>query len=57
MTEQEVVSLMSSSTSEDEWNDNCDRVKAAFGNDYPDWWYGKVIASGVHGKTVAGWEA
>ena len=35
MTQQDVVDLMKSSKSEDEWNANCDKVKAEFGG-YPD---------------------
>jgi len=34
-TEQGVTTLMRSSTTEKEWNANCDKVKQANGNDYP----------------------
>lgn len=46
MTQDEVIALMKSSKSASEWNDNCDKVKAAC-KGYPDFWYGAVIASGL----------
>jgi hypothetical protein len=52
MTEQEVVDLMKSSKTEDEWNANCDKVKKAF-DGYPSFWFSAIILSGVHGETVA----
>jgi hypothetical protein len=33
MDKEEVISLMESSKSDNEWNDNCDKVKEAFGGD------------------------
>lgn len=50
MTQDEVVSLMSSSKSENEWNQNCDQVKASFNGQYPDFWYFAIILGGVHKK-------
>lgn len=47
MTQQEVVVLMQSSKTEQEWNENCDLVKAAYGGDYPQFWFGTIILSGV----------
>jgi hypothetical protein len=46
MTQDDVVTLMLSSESEEEWNDNADAVKEAFGG-YPAFWYPAVILSGV----------
>ncbi len=46
MNEEEVLSLMSGSKSEAEWNANCDKVKKAC-DGYPDFWYGAIITSGV----------
>ena len=43
----DVVSLMQSSKSESAWNDNCDKVKAANGGDYPSFWFAAIIMSGV----------
>lgn len=51
----EVIKLMESSQSEDEWNANCDKVKKA--NDrYPDFWYSAIVLSGVFGDTEARWK-
>ena len=53
MSEQEVIDLMSSSTTEDQWNENCAKVKAEF-NGYPSFWY--MAISGVYIKTSQNWE-
>lgn len=46
-----VVEHMESSTSERDWNDRCDQVKAA--NDgYPSFWYSAVVLSGVMARTI-----
>lgn len=54
MNEQEAIDLMKSSRSTQEWNDNCDKIKAAYlgkpgasFDGYPDWWYARIIRSGV----------
>lgn len=52
MTEDQVVNLMKSSKSEQEWNSNCDKVKKAFGGDYPDFWFKSIILSGVGQETA-----
>lgn len=52
MTENEVVSLMESGQSDAEWNHNCDKVKAACGG-YPDFWYEKIILSGLARRVMA----
>jgi len=54
MTEQEVVALMESSTTEQEWNTNCDKVKRACG-DYPAFWYQTIILSGLGDRVAAKW--
>lgn len=46
MTEEQVIELMKTSKSEDEWNDNCVIVKEKC-NGYPDFWYKSVIMSGI----------
>jgi hypothetical protein len=53
MNEQEVVSIMQSSRTEDEWNANADKVKADGGGHYPDFWYGAIVLSGVMFRTSA----
>jgi hypothetical protein len=54
-TQEDVVELMRGSKSEKEWNANCDKVKKAFGNKYPDFWYGAVIVSGVAKESQDKW--
>jgi hypothetical protein len=54
MTQQQVIDLMSSATSERDWNDKCDQVKAAF-NGYPSFWYSAIILSGLASKVQANW--
>ena len=47
MTQHEGVELMMSSTTENEWNANCDKIKSAHNGDYPEWWYQGMILSGL----------
>lgn len=54
MLENEVVALMKSSRSEDEWNANTDKVKAEC-NGYPAFWYKAVVMSGLMGQVAATW--
>lgn len=51
---QEVKDLMESSESEQEWNDNCDKVKKRF-NGYPPFWYGEIILGGILQKSQLKW--
>lgn len=53
-TEDGVTALMRSSTSETEWNDNCDKVKKA-NNGYPRFWFPAVILSGLLNETQLTW--
>ncbi len=53
MTEEQVVELMKSSTTEAEWNANCDKVKADAGGDYPSFWYKAIVQSGIAGEASA----
>ncbi|KKM73495.1 hypothetical protein LCGC14_1409910 [marine sediment metagenome] len=55
MTEYQTISLMQSSTSEDDWNDNCDKVKAANNGKYPTYWFMAIIVSGLMGKVQETW--
>ena len=55
MSEQEVVNLMKSSKSEEEWNANCDLVRKKCGG-YPSFWYSAIVLSGVLSQTAALWE-
>lgn len=49
-----VIELMKSSKSEQEWNDNCDKVKVA-NNGYPEFWFKAIILSGVASETQKNW--
>jgi len=51
--QENVVALMQSSSTEDQWNNNVDKVKDA-NNGYPSFWYSAIILSGVMRKTAAG---
>jgi hypothetical protein len=53
MTKAQVIDLMQSSQTVQDWNKNADTVKAAFNGDYPNWWYEAIIISGVADKTLA----
>jgi len=48
------MTLMASSKSEEQWNQNADLVKAA-NNGYPGFWFSTIILSGVAAKTAARW--
>jgi len=55
MNEQQVVALMASSKTEDEWNANCDAVKKATGGGYPEFWFRSIIMSGLCRRISADW--
>lgn len=55
MEKQEVIELMESSKSRAEWIKNCDTVKEAFNDDYPDFWDSEIIKTGLLGATMARW--
>jgi hypothetical protein len=46
MEKQEAIELLKSSKTKDQWNENTDKIKAAFGG-YPEWWYATVVTSGL----------
>jgi hypothetical protein len=46
MNEEQVVALMSSAVSSQDWNNKCDEVKRAC-NGYPNFWFGSIIQSGL----------
>jgi len=54
MTQQQVIDLMNSATSESDWNDKCDQVKDAC-QGYPSFWYSSTILSGLASKVQAKW--
>lgn len=54
MTRQQVIELMESSQSSEEWNANCDKVKKTC-NGYPSFWFKEIILSGLAAKVTARW--
>jgi hypothetical protein len=54
MTEKQVLDLMESATSEQDWNDKCDQVQKAC-HGYPDFWFPLIIVSGLAAKVQATW--
>lgn len=54
MNEQEVIELMETSKSAREWDDNCDKVKAAC-DGYPEFWWTTMIQSGRGNKIATQW--
>ena len=54
MDKNQVVELMKSSNNENEWNQNCDKVKAACGG-YPDFWYASAMLGGALTECRAKW--
>ena len=46
MTKQEVIDLMTSATSSQDWADKADEVKRAC-DGYPSFWYSAIVASGL----------
>jgi hypothetical protein len=53
MTQEEVVALMRSSKSEQEWDQNCDIVKTCNDGKYPDFWFVAIVMSGLSRRTTA----
>lgn len=54
MTEQEVVDLMESSQTEQEWNNNATKVKQACGG-YPAFWFKAIVLSGLINRVAQRW--
>ena len=55
MNEDQVVALMRSSMNEPGWNANCDRVKREYGGCYPDFWFRRIVMSGLAAAISATW--
>jgi len=55
MSENGVVDYMSAATSRFDWQKRCDEVLAANGDIYPEFWYSKVLMSGLLTKVSASW--
>lgn len=49
LTDAEYRELVATST-EEEWNASCDRIKAARGGEYPSDWFPRMMVSGIVGQ-------
>lgn len=56
MTKEQVIALMKSANSEQDWNKKCDQVKAACSG-YPDFWYKEIVLSGLANKVASSFGA
>jgi len=54
MTKEEVVQLMESSQTAEDWDTNADKVKAAC-NGYPSFWFPTIVMSGLVNRVAARW--
>jgi hypothetical protein len=54
-TKEGVVQLMGMSQTSAEWNQNCDKVKAANQGLYPAFWFETIIQSGLCAQVSARW--
>jgi hypothetical protein len=54
MNQSEVVKLMKSSKTREEWDRNCDNVKKLCGG-YPDFWYSVIMLSGLADEVQKTW--
>lgn len=52
MNESQVVNLMESSKTEDEWSANADKVKKEC-DGYPDFWFSAIVLSGLMGRVTS----
>lgn len=55
MTEKEVVALMKTSQTSEEWDANCDKVKDSHSGHYPRFWFGAIVLSGLVTRVAARW--
>ena len=54
MTQSQVVELMKSSNSEENWIENADQVEEACGG-YPSFWNAAIVESGLMEKVTSNW--
>ena len=54
MTEEQVIELMSSCATREQWNAAADRVKREC-RGYPHFWYSAIIESGLAMRVAANW--
>lgn len=51
---EDVKELMRTSKDEQEWNNNCVKVKQV-NNGYPDFWFREIIISGLYSEVKGNW--
>lgn len=51
MTREEVIRLMESSRTQEDWNANRDRVKQVY-DGYPSFWFKDILQSGLAGRVT-----
>lgn len=56
MTRQDVKQLMESATSERDWSEKCEKVRAAHKGQYPYYWYEDIFQGGVRTRVSQRWE-
>lgn len=54
LTDAEIIDL-GKTRDEREWNDVCDRIKAARGGNYPREWFNRIVRSGFMAQTQRSW--
>lgn len=52
MDKEQVIKLMESSKTQEEWNNNCDLVKGRC-EGYPEYWFKEIIQSGLASRVLA----
>jgi hypothetical protein len=54
--EKGVLTLMRGSKSEQEWNNNCDKVKESNGGNYPNFWFRLILMGGEMARVSRSWQ-
>lgn len=54
-TEKDLFQFMAEAKTAKKWEENADKVKAAYGNQYPNFWYKTVILSGLLAMLQSHW--
>jgi hypothetical protein len=52
---QEEISALKATKSENDWNEQCDKIKAARGGQYPPDWWPLVVMSGLMTEIQCSW--
>jgi hypothetical protein len=52
----DVLALIKTSTTPEEWADNLRKIREANGGTYPDFWYDAVVFSGLLDRIIMKWD-